>query len=173
LIEIAIGMYRQSQEADLHRRSAAKIRRNLREFAKEFKKLYEQLSDFLDDRDAYMALTRPVSPDNSRRLSELLDALLWAPKWFLIAANRVKDLKRGPQTRNVYDLVAQLDGIREHFTGKKISRSYKDPASLQYIKYVCKIADPSIGDGTMDQAMRKRIKSKRNIVAEFHSTRQC
>jgi hypothetical protein len=69
----------------------------------------------------------------------------------------VKDEKRGPKSENVYWLVGNLDGIRAQFTGKKITRSYKDSDSVRYIKYVCKIADPSIERGTIDRAMKHRI----------------
>ena len=65
--------------------------------------------------------------------------------------------KRGPKAENIRWLVGNLDGIREQFTGKKITRSYKDLASLEYITYVCKIADPSVGEGAILNAMRDRI----------------
>jgi hypothetical protein len=85
------------------------------------------------------------------------------PEWLRVAARRVKADKRGPKTRNVYWLVGNLDGIRGHFTGKKITRSYKDDASKQYITYVCRIADPDIGDGTIEKAMKDRIKRRDRI----------
>ena len=50
---------------------------------------------------------------------------------------------------------------------KKITRSYKDSASLEYITYVCKIADPSVGKGTILNAMRGRITKTGKHVAEF------
>jgi hypothetical protein len=100
--------------------------------------------------------------DGQRRLSQVLDVLLRLPKWLLVAAHRVK-AKRGPKAGNVYSLVGNLDGIREHFTGKKITRSYKDDVSKKYITYVCRIADPDIGDGTIEQAMKDRIKRRGRI----------
>jgi hypothetical protein len=39
----------------------------------------------------------------------------------------------------------------------KITRSYKDDASKKYITYVCRIADPDVGDGTIEKAMKDRI----------------
>src|SRR5262249_5869520 len=102
-----------------------------------------------------------VGLDGRRRLSQALDVLLGLPKWFLVAAHRVEAGKRGPKAGNVYWLVGNLDGIREQFTGKKLTRSYKHPAAREYITYVCKIADPNIGKGTIDNAMEARIKRRR------------
>jgi hypothetical protein len=102
--------------------------------------------------------------DGQRRLSQVLDVLLRLPKWLLVAKYRgVEAKRRGPQAKNIYWLVGNLDGIREHFTGKKITRSYKDDASKKYITYVCRIADPDIGDGTIEKAMKDRIKRRDRI----------
>jgi hypothetical protein len=102
--------------------------------------------------------------DGQRRLSQVLDVLLRLPKWLLVAKYRgVEAKRRGPRAQNVYWLVGNLDGIRERFTGKKITRSYKDGASKKYITYVCRIADPDIGDGTIEQAMKDRIKRRDRI----------
>jgi hypothetical protein len=92
------------------------------------------------------------------RLAQTNNVLIRLPKWFFVAAYRVKDEKRGPKARNVYWLVGNLAGIREQFTGKKITRSSKDTSSVDYIKYVCKIADPNIGNGTIIEAIKKQKK---------------
>ena len=173
-IEIALGMFRQFQAADLLREQAAKIRNELRGIAKDTKNLHERLSNLMSKRVAYIALTGgsnvaddqvSLSDARSRRfareaeqdLYHLRDVLLRAPKRFLITAHRIKDEKRGPKAENIRWLVGNLDGIREQFTGKKIIRSYKDSVPLEYITYVCKIADPSVGEGTILNAMRDRI----------------
>jgi hypothetical protein len=98
--------------------------------------------------------------DGQRRLLQVLDVVRRLPKWLLVAAHRV-EAKRGPKAGNVYWLVGNLDGIRKQFTGKRITRSYKDDGSKNYISYVCRIADPDIGDGTIDKAMKSRIKRRR------------
>ena len=77
--------------------------------------------------------------------------------WLAIAAPRIEGTKPGPNAANVYWLVAVLDDIREKFTGLRITRSYKDAASKDYIAGVCQIANPSIGMGTIDAAMKNRI----------------
>jgi len=55
------------------------------------------------------------------------------------------------------NLVSRLNQILEQFTGKTITRSTKSQA-LEYVKIVCRIADPKIGPGTITEAMRREIK---------------
>jgi hypothetical protein len=70
----------------------------------------------------------------------------------------------GPGTRDVYTLIANLDGIRQQFTGKKIKRSQKNnDTSIPYITYVCGLADPDIGRGSIKNAMKDWIKRRRLI----------
>jgi hypothetical protein len=159
-IETTIGMFRESQASDLDRVTAATIREELEASAERAQDLYGRLSKLVEAPNAYTALTGGL--DGRRRLSQVLDVLLHLPKWLLVAADRrVEADKRGPKAANVYWLVGNLDGIREQFTGEKITRSYKDHASKKYITYVCKIADPDIGDGTIERAMKDRIRRRR------------
>ena len=167
LIEVRLGMFRQFQDDDLNRRSVAEIKKNLRTLGGDSKSLYQQLLNVMSNRDAYAALTH----EGTQGISKLCDLLLGAPKWFLIASQRIKDEKRGPKSENIHWLVGNLDGIREQYTGAKVSRSKKD-RSLEYVIYVCKIADPAVGQGTILNAMRDRIKRRRrSVVAEFQAIR--
>jgi hypothetical protein len=54
-IEIALGMFRQFQESDLHRRPAAEIREGFRGLAKEAKNFCERFSDLVSNQDGYCA----------------------------------------------------------------------------------------------------------------------
>ena len=158
-IETTIGIFRESQATDLGQVTSAEIRKELEALAARAQDLYDRLSKLVEVQDAYTALTGGL--DGQRRLSQVLDVLLTLPKWLLVAKYRgVEAKKRGPKAQNVYWLVGNLDGIREHFTEKKITRSYKDDASKKYITYVCRIADPDIGDGTIEKAMKDRIKRR-------------
>jgi hypothetical protein len=170
----------------------AKIREELEALAVLAQDLDSRLGKLVKERDAYNALTGTASLyspldrladfagphlcehlpssvqsmtelDGQRRALQILDAVLRLPKWLLVAAHRVEADKRGPKAGNVYWLVGNLDGIRKQFTGKKITRSYKDDASKKYITYVCRIADRDIGDGTIDMAMKDRIKRRGRI----------
>ena len=188
-IETTIGLFRQFQASDLDRVTRARIREELEVLGVLAQDLNIRLGKLIKERDAYNAMTGTAilySPldrltdfagphqsedmpssvqsitglDGQRRYLQVLDVVQRLPEWLRVAARRVKADKRGPKTRNVYWLVGNLDGIRSHFTGKKITRSYKDDASKQYITYVCRIADPDIGDGTIEKAMKDRIKRR-------------
>ena len=187
-IETTIGIYRQFQASDLDRVTPAEIRKELEALAVLAQDLDSRLRKLVEERDAYNAMTGAAvySPldrltdfaephqsdhlpstvqsmtglDGQRGLSQVLDVVLRLPKWLLVAAHRVEADKRGPKAGNVYWLVGNLDGIREQFTGKKITRSYKDDHSKEYITYVCRIADPDIRDGTIENAMKHRIKRR-------------
>jgi hypothetical protein len=162
-IETTIGIFRESQATDLGQVTSAEIRKELEALAARAQDLYDRLSKLVEVQDAYTALTGGL--DGQRRLSQVLDVLLTLPKWLLVAKYRgVEAKKRGPKAQNVYWLVGNLDGIREHFTEKKITRSYKDDAPKKYITYVCRIADPDIGDGTIEKAMQDRIKRRDRIM---------
>ena len=160
-------MFRESQASDLDRVTPAEIRKQLKAQAKLAHDLYSGFSKLVDEPDAYTALTgkldeRRRSSDviDARRLSEVLD-VLWYLDWLLSAAlGRVEGGKRGPKAKNIYWLVGNLDGIREQFTGKRITRSYKDDLTKRYVTYVCRIADRDIGDGTIEKAMKDRIKRR-------------
>jgi hypothetical protein len=192
-IETTIGIFREFQASDLDRVTPAKIREELEALAVLAQDLDGRLRKLVEVRDAYTALTGTpslYSPldrltdfaephqsehlpssvrsmtglDGQRRLLQVLDVVLGLPKWLLVAAHRVEADKRGPKAGNVYGLVGNLDGIREQFTGKKITRSYnKNDGSREYITYVCRIADPNIGDGTIDNAMRDRIERREHV----------
>jgi hypothetical protein len=164
-IETTIGLFRQFQTSDLDRVTPAKIREEFEAVAVLAQDLDDRLRKLVEVRDAYTALTGApslYSPldrltdfagphqsehlpssvqgmtglDGQRRLLKVLDVVLGLPKWLLVAAHRVEADKRGPKAANVYWLVGNLDGIRELFTGKKITRSYKDDRSKKYITYV-------------------------------------
>jgi hypothetical protein len=72
--------------------------------------------------------------------------------------SEIEAAKSGRHTRDVCTLVANLDGIREKFTGKKIKLSKKNnDTSIAYITYVCGLADPDIGRGSIKNAMKAWI----------------
>jgi hypothetical protein len=153
-IEIALGLYREFQMTDQERIPAAVIRKRFRAIADSASNLYDDLSALVRDQQAYEAIAG-IRVDPTFR--QILETLMRLPKRCTIAAHRVEGGKRGPQADNIYWLIGNLDGIRKQWAGKRITRSYKDEDSRNYIKYLCSIADPAIGDGTIDNAMKKRI----------------
>jgi hypothetical protein len=101
--------------------------------------------------------SRTIKRGLDRRLDTVLTELQYLADWLERALSLVPNEKRGRRTENVYWLVAELDLIRERFTGLMITRSYKDDASRAFIAGVCRIANPKIGKGTIDAAMKDRI----------------
>jgi hypothetical protein len=159
-IETRIGIFHETQASDLDRVKPAKICEELEALAEHASDIYSRLSKLVEEPGAYTALTS----EGGQQLLQALDVLRGLPKRLLVARYReVAAAKRGPKAENVYWLVSNLDGIREQFTRKKITRSYKDDLSKKYITYVCRIADPDIGYGTIDKAMRARIKRRDRI----------
>jgi hypothetical protein len=155
-IETTIGIFRESEASELNLVTAGEIR----DLAERAQNLYDRLTKLIEVPSAYTALISEF--EGQRRLSQVLDVLVGLPKWLLVAAERrVEADKPGPKAENVYWLVGNLDGIREQFTGEKITRSGKYDSSRKYITYVCKIADPEIGNGTIDRAMKSRIKQSK------------
>jgi hypothetical protein len=122
--------------------------------------------------DAYFALSVTKQPTekrrssaptqlcNDRRLAHLVAELYHLANWAADAKSVVVERKPGPDTGNIYLLVARLDAICEHFTGRKMTRSSNITAegvnSRDYAA-ICEIVDASIGSGTIEAAMKAHI----------------
>lgn len=156
-IETIIGIFRVSEASDFDQLESGKVRKELEALAECARDLHHRLIKVVKMGGAYTPLTMG---GDGQQLSQVLDVLVGLPKLFLVAAYRVERSKRGPKAGNAYKLVGNLDGIREQYTRKEITRSYKDDASKKYITYVCRIADPDIGNGTIEKAMKDRIKRR-------------
>ncbi len=169
--ENATSMYRRFEVNDSIRIPSAETRNQLEALRNEALSLLSGLVRLIENPDAHFALTAARQPDEGgpltlpqtvrldghRRLENAMAVLQHLANWLAIASPRVELTKRGPNTANVYWFVAALDDVREKFTGLKITRSYKDAASRDYIAAVCQIANPNIGTGTIDAAMKDRI----------------
>jgi hypothetical protein len=157
-IETALGKFRQSQSGDLTATPPFEISEGLKFLADDARRLCEGLSRLLDG----LSIEQNTQVNEDRQLSQALVLLRGLPKCFQVAGNRLQHQKPGPKADNMYWLVAQLDAIREQAIGKKIARSTKrTDTSREYIAYVCRIADPAVGDGTLELAMKERIKVRR------------
>jgi hypothetical protein len=79
--------------------------------------------------------------------------------WLTSAHRAVVVGKRGGRERSllVTLLVKELDDIRLRHTGRRIIRSRKRDTSREYITAVCSIADPKIGPGAIEEAMKTVI----------------
>jgi hypothetical protein len=88
-----------------------------------------------------------------------LEETIRQTEWLLEGCAHVEltPSEKGPHTRDAYWLVDALDSVLEEFTGEHISRSGKRTSTREYITAVVEIADPTIGPGTIDEAMKKCI----------------
>jgi hypothetical protein len=173
LVEEAVALFRAFETAD--RCTASEIRSELQELHGLAVGLHSRLAKVMTNPDAHVALTVastfPQDGSSNRflqsrieahcRLESSLKKLDALADWLLMASRRVVRMKPGAtrKAKNTQWLVARLDAIREEFTARKITRSKKrTDLSRDYIKAVCRIADPAVGTGTIDRAMQLRIK---------------
>ena len=167
-LDAIVGRYRRFEVNDSIRVPSAKIRSEFDALRRETQAVLNRLHQLIDNPEAHFALmfteedTSSPFPQTTQlkghdRLESALITLGHLADWLTIAASRIEDTRSGPSNANAYWLIAELDAIREKHTGLKISRSYKDSASKSYITAVCLIANPCIGSGTIDAAMKDRI----------------
>jgi hypothetical protein len=82
------------------------------------------------------------------------------------AVDRVAQGRSGAHQRSVLInlLVVSLSRIFEDFTRKRISRSQKGGnTSIDFISAVFRVADPSVGASSIDEATKHLIKSRGGI----------
>ena len=98
----------------------------------------------------------------SRRLSELSTRCALAIYQIGSCLIRYQGRRRQARSANeIYSLVGNLDGIREHYTGKKITRSLQGRCFERNTSPTSAgLRDPDIGDGTIEKAMKDRIKRR-------------
>jgi hypothetical protein len=99
-------------------------------------------------------------------LETLLGQLKSASAALKNARSQIKPAKRGARTRSflIFILIRQLDEILEAYRGKPLARSGKSAdRSIDYVVAVCKLADRSIGKGSIDEAMKHVIQNRGGI----------
>jgi hypothetical protein len=175
-IGMAIAAYRQSQAVIDARKTSAQIRDQLEGLRDDADALMKHLEAAIhNNADLYVALTFPRRPPKGwppntgavprevaeQRLRSALFELDRLVCWLGLARDRVPRGKPGAKRQAVpaYFLVNHLNEILERFTGKTITRSTKTTDTVDYVKTVCRIADPKIGDGTIIEAIKKEIKN--------------
>ena len=92
----------------------------------------------MDNRDAYTALVGDLSSAEPQ-----LRMLGGLPKWFLLAASRVKDEKRGPKSGHVYWLVGDLDDQHSSREKKFLAR-IKTPIQSDTLLTFAKLLIPAL-----------------------------
>ena len=166
IIGRAIALYREYQASIDASMTAAKTRVELDRMSKDTAAVRTRLIKAMANPEARYALTVPIPLPNTipeprheahRRLETVVAELQRISQWFGLARDRVTDTKSGAKRRAAPTglLVHNLDQILTQFTGRRIKRSKK---MRQYVRMVCEIADPNIGPGTIDEAIKDQAK---------------
>ncbi len=178
-VDVAIDTFRFLQRIADVKKTPAETRAELCRLSKDAEALATRLFALRNDADAYIALFHPIPPPNGwpartgpvpyevvdLRLSTAVFELERLSIWLGLARDRVRRRKTGAsrQAATAYTLVNRLNHILEQFTGETITRSIKSQAS-EYVKIVCRIADPKMGLGTISEAMKKQIKHYKPVA---------
>jgi hypothetical protein len=148
MIETAIGLYRRRKVLWEHAMLPTEIRKEFKDLSHACWTMQERLRRLVDRQPPVYELSFTDGLTSLRKL-ELQ---------FYFMSQDIEDGKTGPDTEDAYILVGMLDGIRREFTGRKLTRSEKrTDSSRDYIKAVFRIADPQIGPGTIERAMKDVI----------------
>jgi hypothetical protein len=85
----------------------------------------------------------------------------------VVAQDRIARATPGPSfaAKNVRDLVRGLGKVVEEYSDCRFQRS---PAVVAFVEAVCQVADPKIGSGSIDEAMRRVVKMRKNHGAQRH-----
>jgi hypothetical protein len=85
----------------------------------------------------------------------------------VVAQDRTTRAVPGPSfaAKNVRDLVGGLSKVLDEYSDRRFQRS---PAIVDFVEAVCQVADPKIGSGSIDEAMRRVVKMRKNRDAQRH-----
>lgn len=85
----------------------------------------------------------------------------------VVAQDRTTRAVPGPSfaAKNVRDLVGGLSKVLDEYSDRRFQRS---PAIVAFVEAVCQVADPKIGSGSIDEAMRRVVKMRKNHDAQRH-----
>jgi hypothetical protein len=169
----AILRYRAGDQAR-QRSGSAETRSSLQKSIQAISKLRRQSAELLDNARALTVLARSLRPshgvaDGTLARQTITKAILdldEQSKWLSSAIPRVA--KSGPGAREKSILLAflvhDLDKVRQQYGQRPITRSTKRiDNSRDYITAVCRIADPTIGGASIDEAMKRVIKGRGGI----------
>jgi hypothetical protein len=149
----------------------SETRAKLEKLSKDALTLCDALKELHDHGYSRLVLTLALEPSQPfetaggqqlarRRLAAITRELQGLAEWLRAARDRVARGRPGARGRAtlIALLVSELDRILERFTRKHIMRSdKKSTPGRQYVEAVCKIADPTIGRGSIDGAMKRQI----------------
>jgi hypothetical protein len=172
IVEV-IDVYRSHQANFDIRNKPSSVRRELDELRKSAESLAISLATALNDVDLWSAVARPRPSSNEwpprtglvdpkvavQRITGTLYELQRLRDWLILARAAVPHSKRGSkrQSAPASAAVFMLDEILFKFKKRNLERSNKRNETSEYVKAVLLIADPGIGKGTIDQAIKHQI----------------
>lgn len=177
-IEQAIIFYRICKST-IGGKSPAQIKKNLKNLTIQAKKLDASLKDLADQTLAMVVLSsiqnpqtiQPYNPASaSERIAELQRHLADLSDWIQDGHNKLGNWRPGAGQRKILLtlFIHSLDGIYLEFRGEHIKRTTKEKANAtDYIRAVCRVADPKIGNGSIDEAMKTIITAHGETRAQF------
>lgn len=177
-VEGVIAHYRRMQARIGTRKTPSDLREELEALRKNTESLLTRFGTFLTDPDAFFALAfRQSSPTGwPQGAGPVSQAVAWdqlssaghqlrrLADWLAVARDCVRPGKPGTNARQsepAYVLAELLNETLERWTGKTLTRSSKKPDTTKFVEAVCKIADPDIGSGTIEEAIKRQIKYDR------------
>jgi len=177
-LEWAITRYRASTTTVRPDFTAKATRSALTDLYRRLNQLQEDLETLRVNPRALVALTlahgsgdaflQAMNDQTSNsRLAAAKSQIACLADWFATAE---KNIAKGPAGARanamcIQFLIRNLDEIHQRFRGTAITRSTKGPrTSRDFIITACRIADPAIGPGSIDDAMKRQIKSHGGIA---------
>lgn len=167
-IEQAIIFYR-ACKSTISEKPPAQIKKSLKELIIQTKKLDTSLKDLADQTLAMVVLSgirnppiihlyNPVSAIEC--IAEVQEIMAELSDWIQEGHDKLRNWRSGAGQRRIIItlFVNSLDRIYMEFRGEHIKRTIKQKANAtDYIRVVCRIADPEIGNGSIDEAMKTII----------------
>lgn len=91
-----------------------------------------------------------------RMLLSRIEELEKLKGWLALGASRLVAKPSGDNASNRYWLASELDVLFHKYTGRRLDRSSKGSHTPRdFVAAVFKLADPRIGDGSIEQALRE------------------
>ena len=172
-VEACVGLFRHFQAVIAARATQAELRKEINNLHRNAVRLLEDLKGLSPYAVAILWSPEEIVPDwadprldetKPPRLEAAISEVTQLVRWFRFATFQVRR-KPGPTPENVRYLVGELDNILAQYTGRRISRSYKSTTAA-FVQMVCKIAELTVGPGTIDAAMKHCITHRGRIHGE-------
>lgn len=169
-IDWAIGLFRTFQRAARARdpqgtkKSLARVQKRTRALLKTFDALDQESIQTMLLPSPKEAASKPFhSPSHLPAMIERLEALRGEIKsldtWLDAALKRVSR-KPTRSSDNLVWLVGRLDGILRRHRESGVTRSYKNKTTVEFVDNVVCIADPDIGPGSVEEAIKAVVKKR-------------